>query len=127
MEHNALARPGHNKPTKQRQNPGGRYGTNPPRFTAPFSPSAANCQAFAAGGRLKRGAVFRARTGLVVDWVRRVLGGVGAAVLVPHRGAAAAAVRLDRVAEGWTVILDPRSGFCGRRQCQDSYSWAGTR
>ena len=74
---------------------------------------------------MKRGAVFRARTGLPVDWERRVLGGVLVAVLVPHRGAAAAAGssspllvgRLDRVAEGWTeIILGPRSGFCGRRR-----------
>jgi hypothetical protein len=61
---------------------------------------------------------------LVVDWVRRVvLGGVAVAVLVPHRGADAAGSsspllvgRLDRVAEGWTGISDPRSGFCGRRR-----------
>ena len=84
-----------------------------------FFPPQKRCQlpSFAGGGRLKRGAVFRARTGLVVDWVRRVLGGVGAAVLVPHRGAAAGGGgRLDRVAEGWTGISEPRSGFCGRRR-----------
>jgi len=40
-----------------------------------FFPRRCQLRSFVGGGRLKRGAVFRARTGLLVDWVRRVLGG----------------------------------------------------